>query len=127
MEQLKTRWRLFVFEDGSIFDLSKIDFITKDPKNDNRYIVQISGEQIFLDIDEETDRLIKAWDLYLKNEEQNSEYTYLHEKEMSAMLSILNKKLDFILAAYTKVNKDEVPEYPLEDVKNDWSPNFKRG
>jgi hypothetical protein len=126
MEQIKSKWRLFRFEDGTIVDISKIDFVAKDPKNDNKYIVQISGNRIGLDIDDESDRLIKTWDLYIKNEEQNAEYTYLHEKEMSTIVSILNKKLDFVLAAYTKVHKDEVPEYPLGDVKDDWSPDFKR-
>lgn len=112
--KLRSEWRLFRFQDGSIIDIAKIDFIATHPEKDDKYIIQIGGKQITLDKDQESENLIKSWDLYLKNEEQNAEHTYLYEKEASAMISILNKKLDFILANYTRVHKDTVPEYPLE-------------
>lgn len=114
MRELKSKWRLFQFEDGSILDISKIDFIANNPTNDGKYILQVSGKQIDLDGGVETDRLIKTWDYYIRNEEQNAEHTYLHEKETAAMISILDKKLDFVLAAYTRVHKDVLPEYPLD-------------
>lgn len=110
---IESKWRLFRFQNGTIVDVSKIDLIGNHPEKDDKYILQISGKQITLDKDYEAANLIKTWDLYLRNEEQNAEHTYLHEKETSATMSILNKKLDIILAAYTRVHKDEVPEYPL--------------
>ena len=117
--KLRSEWSLFRFQDGSIIDITKIDFITTHPEKDDKYIIQISGKQITLDKDQESVNLIKSWDLYLKNEEQNAEHTYLYEKEASAMISILNKKLDFILANYTRVHKDVVPEYSLDENKKE--------
>ena len=117
--ELRSEWRLFRFQDGSIIDIAKIDFIATHPEKDDKYIIQVSGKQITLDKDQESKNLIRTWDLYLKNEEQNAEHTYLYEKEMSAMISILNKKLDFILANYTRVHKDVVPEYSLDENKKE--------
>ena len=125
--KLYSKWRIFRFQDGTLLDVTKIDFIINHPKDDDKYIVQVNGKQTTLDKDQDAENLIKTWDMYLRNEEKNVEYTYLYEKEMLAIFSILNRKLDIALAAYTKVHKDEVPEYPLGDVKSDWSPNFKRG
>lgn len=112
--KLCSKRRLFRFQDGSILDIAKIDFIMDHPKKNDKYIIQVSGNQIILDKDKNAENLIKTWDMYLRNEEQNAEHTYLHEKEMSYMISFLNRKMDIILAAYTKVHKDVVPEYPLD-------------
>lgn len=137
MRELKSKQRLFRFEDGTILDLSKIDYIDvhAEENQDLEYIIQISGKRLTFTIsnnsDNEIERLIETWDMYIRNEEQNAELNYLHEKEISTIISFLNRKLDIVLAVYTKVHKDEVPEYPLDhplwDVKDDWSPNFKRG
>lgn len=91
MRDLKTKYRLFQFEDGSILDVSKIDYITENPQA-TKYLIQINGHVLETDKDDEAERLIKTWDMYIRNEEQNAEHTYLHEKEMSAIISFLNKK-----------------------------------
>lgn len=68
--KLNSKLRLFRFQDGSILDIAKIDFIANHPENDDKYIIQISGKQIELDKDQDAKNLIKTWDLYIKYEEQ---------------------------------------------------------
>ena len=79
MRDLKSKYRLFRFRDGSILDISKIDFITNHPTKNDKYTIQISGKQIGLDKDQEAENLIKTWDMYIRLEEQNSEHTYRKE------------------------------------------------
>ena len=112
MRDLKSKYRLFQFENGSILDVSKIDYITENSQA-TKYIIQINGQVLETDKDDETERLIKTWDMYVRNEETDSELMYKQAKINGADLDIISKKLDFVLAMYSRVHKDEVPEYPL--------------
>ena len=112
MRDLRSKYRLFPFNDGSILDVSKIDYITENPQA-TKYLIQINGHVLEADKDDEAERLIKTWDMYIRNEETNSELIYKQAKINGADLDIISKKLDFVLAMYSRVHKDEVPEYPL--------------
>ena len=113
MRDLKSKYRLFPFNDGSILDVSKIDCITEN-KSCTKYIVQINGRILEMDKDDEAERLIETWDMYIRNEETNAELMYKQAKINGADLDIISKKIDLVLAMYSRVHKDIVPEFPLD-------------
>ena len=118
MRDLKSRYRLFPFEDGSILDVSKIDYITENPSA-TKYLVQINGRVLEIDKDDEAERLIKTWDMYIRNEETPTDLIYKQTKINGTDLNIISRKISFILAMYSRVHKDVIPEYPLDETKKE--------
>ena len=113
MRDLKSKYRLFRFENGSILDVSKIDYIAENPSA-TKYLIQIDGQVLETDKDDEAERLIETWDMYIRNEETNAELMYKQAKVNGADLDIISKKIDLVLAMYSRVHKDVVPEFPLD-------------
>ena len=75
MKKLNSKYDLFQFKDGTIIDVTKIDYIAPNIKDGDaeKAIIQMSGRQMTVDKDDEFDMLVDTWDSVKRIREQNEE------------------------------------------------------